>query len=255
MTPHAPSAGVDRDTAAVEICLVGAFRAGDESAFDALVARQEPRLRRLCRRYLRDEHAVDDILQECFARLLQPLRSAVTLDAGAWLHRTATNLCRDHLRRRRVRDSRAANTPAGAADGAFPELPDADPAVLPPEALDLALTRAMIRAAAGQLPPRQRSVLVLRDVWGLSQEDAAAALGMSPGAVQGTLFRARERFRAEYVGAMGMNDRPAECATVAYTLDTIAPSQLRADRLSALRRHARTCDSCRLRLEIVTPAA
>lgn len=134
----------------------------------------------------------DDVVQESFARLL-----ATPPTPGAplrpWLVRVATNLCIDALRRRRRRPYTGpwlpapAEEPEGGWDACLAsEAPD-------PEARYGLLESASYAflVALEELGPRQRAVLLLRDVLGYSGAEAAAALGTSEGNVRVVHLRAR----------------------------------------------------------------
>ncbi|WP_249675009.1 sigma-70 family RNA polymerase sigma factor [Acidocella sp. C78] len=101
-----------------------------------------------------------------------------------WLHRVALNLCMDRLRRRRevaVADPPEQADPAPGAD--FMLARDAE-------------SRRVERAVAG-LPARQREALVMQVYQGLSNIEAAAALGISVEALESLLARARRALRQQ----------------------------------------------------------
>ena len=134
-----------------------------------------------------DRQAACDLSQETFLRAWQRFEQISAYERpDAWLIHVATNLALQHLRRRRA--------PVGAAvslDEAF------DPGVSDPgQRFPL---RDLVRETLLGLPPRDRALLALREVYGLSGEETAAALGMTPNAAKVALFRARERFRAAYL--------------------------------------------------------
>jgi RNA polymerase sigma-70 factor (ECF subfamily) len=125
-----------------------------------------------------------------------------------WLYRIATTACLTALEGRSRRPMPAGLAgPADDADGplaaARPDIPWLQPlpdAVLQPGPGDPAATvalRAGLRlalvAAMQQLPPRQRAVLILRDVLAWRAAEVADVLGMSPAAVNSALQRARDR--------------------------------------------------------------
>lgn len=240
--------------------LVEAMRRGDERAFAELVRRYSRRLHGMCMRYLHDEHLADDTVQETFLRMLENLaRVDDDLNLGPWLHRIATNLCLDELRRHR-RAIRWLDSDEDGQESLLFQVIDGDRARQPEHAFDDCVVRDRVRAAASRLPARQLTVLA-NDLCDVSQADTARALGVSVGAVQGILFRARERFRSEYMELAGTGGLPPECATVAFTLEMVPLRSLRLDRLKALRRHLSECGrTCTRfgelleRAERVTPA-
>lgn len=180
-----PAAGGDPDREAL-----ARVAAGDVDPFQPLVERHQDRLIAVCQRLLGDREAARDAAQEVF---LKAFRKAGDFEPRAqvstWLYRIAVNHCLNVLRRRRI----ARFLPWGGGDGGEEEAPAFDP---PDEAADpetaLASRRRWqrVRRAIDRLPPGQRAVLVLVRFEGLSYKEAAAALGISPGAVESRLVRA-----------------------------------------------------------------
>jgi RNA polymerase sigma-70 factor (ECF subfamily) len=193
---------------------VAAARAGDEPAFAALVERHRAELRVHCYRMLGSFEEAEDLVQETFLRAWKNLggfegRSTVR----SWLYRIATNACLDVLdgRPRRVLPHHLAG-PVGPTDAAPPRtdvswlqpFPDrlAEP-VAPSESEPdaVAVTRETIElaflAAIQHLPPRQRAVLILRDVLGWPARQTATLLDGSVASVNSALQRARTTLREQ----------------------------------------------------------
>jgi RNA polymerase sigma-70 factor (ECF subfamily) len=192
--------------------IVAAARAGDEDAFATLVERHRAELRVHCYRMLGSFDESEDLVQETFLRAwknLDGFQGRSTL--RAWLYRIATNACLDVLegRARRVlphhlsppSDPRVALPPR--TDIAWlqpfpdhlwePESPSEaqpDAAVVARETIELAFL-----AAIQHLPPRQRAVLVLRDVLGWPAKQTATLLEGSVASVNSALQRARATLR------------------------------------------------------------
>ncbi len=177
-----------------DVALLAAYRQGDVRAFEMLFERHHGRLRALSVRYLADAGEADDVVQETFIRLL---RIADQVDEGfkvmAWLHRVAANLCLTALRRRaRVQlVSGDEEWLLAARDHHRDRQPD--------QAYEMGQARDRLVRVAGNLPAQQRTVLLLREIEGLSYGEIAVRLGISHGAVESLLFRARRRFKREYV--------------------------------------------------------
>ena len=225
--------------------LLSAHWGGDESAFAMLMLRYRSRLRGMCWNYLHDAETVEDVLQDTFCAVLERAHAVDgDLNLAAWVHRIAANLCIDELRRR---TRRAGLQTAGDAGSALGSIVDEDRMGRPDEALELDVTRRLVRAAILQLPGRQRDVLILRDLCGHSEAATARALGISWGAVQGTLHRARERFRQTYVALESDGALPGECGEVAFVFEHLRLRSLRKDRLGAVKRHLDECPWCRAR--------
>lgn len=196
---------------------VAAARAGDESAFTMLVERHRVELRVHCYRMLGSFEESEDLVQETFLRAWKNLGGfAGRSSFRAWLYRIATNACIDALdgRARRVlpqhlappSDPRIAMPPRTDVAWLQP-FPDrlcepAAPGAAEPEAV--VVTRETIElaflAAIQHLPPRQRAVLLLRDVLGWQAKQAGALLGDSVASVNSALQRARATLREHLPG-------------------------------------------------------
>jgi RNA polymerase sigma-70 factor (TIGR02960 family) len=167
-----------------------------ESAFAALAERHRRELHVHCYRMLASFEEAEDAVQETFLRAWRHRASA---EPGpglrAWLYRIATNACLDALRRRKRRsvDVRSYADlpwlqpyPDRLLDEVAPREEEPDAVVVTRETIELAYI-ALIQL----LPPRQRAVLILRDVLGWSAAETAALLEMSVAAANSALQRAR----------------------------------------------------------------
>lgn len=178
---------------------------------DQALAGLRPELVRYCYRVLGDGGLAEDAAQEV---LLAGWRARERYDPArgsirTWLYTIATRHCLDRLkaavRRELPTDMVEHADPASSTDRVLP----AGSWITPlPDALDPATAweqRETIRmafvAALQRLPPRQRVVLVLRDVYALSAAETAAVLGTSETAVHSTLRRARRTIAAPSPGA------------------------------------------------------
>jgi RNA polymerase sigma-70 factor (ECF subfamily) len=163
-----------------------------------------------CYRMLGSAFEAEDAVQETFIRAW---RNADRYDAGraamrTWLYAIATNVCLDMLRsaqrRARAMDLAPAATPGDPLAPPLPEhrwvLPVPDSRVLPADPGEVAVARETIRlafvAALQHLPPRQRAVLILRDVLCWTAAEVAALLESSVASVTSALQRARATLRA-----------------------------------------------------------
>jgi RNA polymerase sigma-70 factor (ECF subfamily) len=126
-----------------------------------------------------------DLAQGTFVRLYR--RGAMPDDPQAWLTTVATNLLRDHRRRRQRRGELIAQWPTEPVLASHPS--SADAAVLADEA------RKHIRAALNALSPRDRQLLILRHE-GHSYREIATMVGVADGSVGTLLARASRAFRA-----------------------------------------------------------
>jgi len=177
---------------------VAAARAGDESAFAALVERYRRELQVHCYRMLGSLEDAEDIVQETLLRAWRKRDSFQGRSTfRAWLYRIATNACLDALKRRpRPATSGAEANPAEVPwlqaypdrllEGIAPPDDEPDSVVVAKETIEIAFL-----VAIQHLPPRQRVVLILRDVLGWSASETAALLDASVAAVNSALQRAR----------------------------------------------------------------
>lgn len=181
-----------------EAGLLAAARGGDEHAFEQLTSPYRRPLHVHCYRMLGSFHDADDALQETLLRAWRGLeRYEPRAPFRAWLYRIATNASLTALERRQ-RHERGLTYEEVAPhlqpypDRLLDELPSPEPGaearVEEREAIGLAFVTAM-----QLLPPKQRAVLVLRDVMGWSARETAEALDDSVAAVNSALQRARER--------------------------------------------------------------
>ncbi|MBA2356890.1 MAG: sigma-70 family RNA polymerase sigma factor [Actinobacteria bacterium] len=162
--------------------LVERTKAGDLDAFEALVKRYRAVVFRVASRIVgRDE--ADDVSQDAFLRAFHRLEQ-FRRDSPfrSWLLRIAHNAALDALERRRP------------AEGDPPEdTPEAVPARTrtPADELEVSERRDRLALKLRQVSPAHRTVLVLRDLEGLSYEEIAEVTDSPLGSVKGRLFRAR----------------------------------------------------------------
>jgi len=146
--------------------------------------RHRAELRAHCRRMLGSSFDAEDAVQET---LLRAWRASGRFEGRApvrsWLYRIATNVCLDALAQTARRPVPVEEVP-----------PSIDPAGEPEDPSDRALAREDLRlaiiAATGNLPPRQRAVLMLRDVLSWRATEVAELLGTTPAGVNSALQRA-----------------------------------------------------------------
>jgi RNA polymerase sigma-70 factor, ECF subfamily len=173
---------------------------GGEAAFAALAERHRRELHVHCYRMLGSFQEAEDAVQDTFLRAWSH-RASVEVGPGlrAWLYRIATNACLDALRRRKRRgvDARSYAElpwlqpyPDHLLDEVAPREDEPDAVVVARETIELAYI-VLIQL----LPPRQRAVLILRDVLGWPAKDAAELLETSVASVNSALQRARAALR------------------------------------------------------------
>jgi putative glutamine amidotransferase len=157
---------------------------------ERVFAEQQPVLRRRLHRMTGDAQAAEDLCQEVFVRAWRAApREAPEPTLRSWLHRTASNLAVDELRRR-------ARHPVAASEQMASQL------AVPAEREDGAA-----REALAQLAPHDRLVLLLRFQAGLSLREVGELLAISEEAARKRVARARRRF-AEALRAVRQEPAP-----------------------------------------------
>ena len=173
--------------------LLDAARRGDQGAFERLVEPYRRELHAHCYRMLGSLHESEDLVQETF---LRAWRARATYEGRAslraWLYQIATNACLDALDKRPRTVSPDGEVlwlepyPDALLEGLAETAPGPEARYETKEAVTLAFVAALQR-----LPPRQRAVLVLRDVLGFHAAEVAETLESSEVSVNSALQRAR----------------------------------------------------------------
>jgi RNA polymerase sigma-70 factor, ECF subfamily len=168
--------------------LVRRAKDGDERALAALCERYAPRVERLAARVLGDNEDACDAAQEALAKLCVRLRQfRGESQFSTWLHRLVVNTCRDLHARRSIRRWE----PIGDMQAEM-AAPDDDPA----RSALLAELRSELSTCLDAIPPAQARVVVLKDGFGYTFEEIAAASGMPVGTAKCYAHRGRNRLRA-----------------------------------------------------------
>ena len=204
---------------------------GDERAFAAIFRRYHQDLYRFCLAIVGNPHDAQEALQNTMAKVLRALPGEEReIELKPWLYRIAHNESIDLLRRRR-------------------ETHELDVEQVAPGyglAEDV-MTRERLRQLLddlGELPERQREVLVMRELSGLDFEEIGGALGTSGAVARQTLYEARQSLRQMGEG------REMGCSEVAKAL---SDGDGRVARRRSVRAHLRSCAGCRrFREEIKT---
>jgi RNA polymerase sigma-70 factor (ECF subfamily) len=173
-----------------EASLLARAQAGDVDAFEQLSSTYADRIYMLLLRLLGDGGEAEDVAQEVMLRAWQGItRFQGQSSYFTWLYRIAVNEANRALEKR-------ARRPAGVSIGAdelqLPASATFDPSR---QAENSELRRALGQALAG-LPPPLRTAIVLRDVEGLSTQEAAEIAGVGQAAFKSRLHQARLRVRA-----------------------------------------------------------
>jgi RNA polymerase sigma-70 factor, ECF subfamily len=215
---------------ATDAALIEAAKAGDRRALDELLARYEQPIYRFGLRMCGDEESAREVLQETLLaafRNLPGFRGEAAL--STWLYQIARSFC---IKERRGVRPTIPIDPALPDQGKSPELQ-----------AHARQIGAALAAAIAELPADQREVLVLRDVEGLSAEEAAAVVGIEIGALKSRLHRARMALRRQLVGVLEAGDTEP-CPELAQELSAYAASEIDQATCVQIEAHLASCPRC-----------
>lgn len=180
-----------------EAALIQRCAAGEQSACAELVASHERMVFQLALHLLGDRDEALDLSQEVFLRVFRTLRTFRGQSAlRTWIYRIAINQARNRQRwwRRRRRSDQVQLEHHVHDHGELPQPEDGD---APDRALQRQEIAARLWAALDALPFDQRTVIVLREIDGLSYEEIADSLNVAIGTVKSRLTRARQTLRRD----------------------------------------------------------
>lgn len=159
--------------------LMQAVAGGDLNAFNELVLRYQGLAWNAAYRFLGDSMGAEDVAQECFLRILKASPGyRPTAAFRTYFYRILINLCIDRTRK----------IPLANMDD-IADMPD--PALDAAERLIAKERRAKVREALNALPHNQKAAMILRHYEGLSYNEIAQILSVTPKAVEGLISRAR----------------------------------------------------------------
>lgn len=186
--------------------LVARARQGDQAAFERLVSETYADTYTLAYRLTGDEEDARDVVQESYLRAYRGLkRFRGDAQFTTWLYRITANCATTYLGKRSRRRTEAMPDDL--------QIADVNPERDPEARADATLLRDRLETALGDLPPKLRAVVVLRDVYDLPHEAIAAELGISESAAKVRLHRARRKLRdAVFPGRTGSHEHDDEVA-------------------------------------------
>lgn len=203
----AAAAGSSLVGAADDRTLIERAQAGDRPAFEALVRRYDRQVLRLALNVLGSTEDARDVYQEAFLKIYRNLpRFRFECAFYTWIYRIVTNICLDHLRRRRSHpEEQPPLLPASASDerpnGDFFERQQGNGTHFDPEreVLGREIGR-QVEAALEALSPRERMVFEMRHYQGMKLRAIGEALDTTEETVKNSLFRATRKLRTQLEG-------------------------------------------------------
>ena len=177
--------------------LVERAQQGDTKAFEILVAKYNRRLGRLLSRFIKDEHEVNDVVQELFIKAYRALPNFRGDSAFyTWLYRISINTAKNFLSNNNKRPIMSSEITNG--DGEVMDVVEQVADNLTPEA-ELMNKQILqtVESAVAKLPEDLRRAITLREMDGLSYEEIAEVMQCPIGTVRSRIFRAREVIAAD----------------------------------------------------------
>jgi RNA polymerase sigma-70 factor, ECF subfamily len=193
------TAGVlKRDSVQDEAALIRSAQRGDQAAFERLVHSYDQNVLRLAYNLLRSQEDARDIYQEAFLRVHRNLHTfRFDCSFHTWLYRIVTNLCLDHLRKRKVRREEApvVETEGGVKDRLV-EFAETRATGDPQRQMLSRQLQERIGGVLEGLTPRERAVFEMRHHQGMRLRAIGDVLGTTEEAAKNCLFRATQKMRA-----------------------------------------------------------
>ena len=179
--------------------LIERFQSGDVTAFESLVNRYQGKVYDIAYHHARNAEDAYDLSQEVFERVFKSIgRFKKKSSFYTWLYRITVNVCIDYTRKR----SRFQTVPIEEWICSH-ESQIAGPGYSPSESVELQELKQQIARAIDQLPPKQRTVFILKRQEGLSLAEIAKILDRSEGTIKAHLFHATHKLMdllAPYIG-------------------------------------------------------
>lgn len=167
---------------------------GDQRAFAELVGLYQDKLFHMAYRMLYNRQEAEDVVQETFLRVYKNLeRYDESLKFSTWIYRIATNLCIDRLRKRKPSYSLdAESTDHEGLDG-YSMIPSDDRT--PESELLLSETQRIIHDSIDSLPPKYKTIMMLRYIQEMSLQEIGDVLDMPVTTIKTRVHRGREFLR------------------------------------------------------------
>jgi RNA polymerase sigma-70 factor (ECF subfamily) len=194
--------------------LIGRMRARDGSAVTDLASLYGPRIQQLAFRYLKNWEDAEEVAQDVLLKVYRKIE-AFRGDAAlsSWIYRITFNTAMSRLRSARFNRSAELQTPEAIVDG-VPQIKSepADWSSLADDQVMRAQMRERLIDALSRLPEVYRVPVLLRDINGLSTEEASAILKVKPQTLKSRLHRGRlilRKHMGDFAGGIDLHAREA----------------------------------------------
>jgi RNA polymerase sigma-70 factor (ECF subfamily) len=196
----------DEASRAAEVLLIREAQAGSRAAFDALIRQYDQAVLRLALRLTGSEQDAQDIHQEAFLKAYRYLNNfRFECSFYTWIYRIATNLCLDHLRRRKSRREEQSVVLDGRGEemDLLGNVSDDRSGANPARELERKVLGEKIQDALSHLTPRERMVFELKHYQGLKLRAIGEMLQTTEETAKNTLFRATRKLRTQLAEVHG----------------------------------------------------
>ena len=167
------------------------FKTGDRATFEEIVLKYQNRIYNLCRHMLRSAHDAEDAAQDTFIKAFQNLDNfKPKASFYTWLYRIAVNTCIDYKKRPFLES--IFNISDEGEEFAL-EQASCEPS--PEELYESRQLKLTLHKSLGKLSIKLKTVILLREIEGLSYEEIAAILDVSIGTVKSRISRGREELK------------------------------------------------------------
>ena len=170
--------------------LIARLQARDEAAFEELIRQYEKKVYSLCARMCGNAEDAEEATQDAFLALWSGIyRFRQESSLSTWIYRLASNACIDLMRRKK----KGAGSVSLDDEELFVDA--VDPAPQPHEEAERRETQRLLQEGLLSLPAEYRSILLLREIEGLSYSEISAALDLELGTVKSRISRGRTLLR------------------------------------------------------------
>ena len=174
-----------------ESSIIDRFKRGEKGVFEELVLKYQDRIYNLCRHMLGNSHDAEDAAQDAFMKAYQNLNNfRPEASVYTWLYRIAVNTCLDYKKRPFFK---SLFMKPNEDEEYIPEPVSDEPS--PEKLYELKQLGLVLRKSLGKLSLKLRTVIILKEIEGLSYEEIAEVLDVSVGTVKSRISRAREELK------------------------------------------------------------
>lgn len=170
--------------------LIKAFQSGNVNSFETLIIKYKDRVFNLCYRFLGDYQEAEDASQDVFVKVYNALNKfRFKSSFYTWLYRITVNTCKNRINSLAFKKIRKNVQLENNENSELMKI--SDERYNPATQLEKKERVKLIQRAINELSPGQRTIIILRDIEGLSYEEIGSIIGKRLGTVKSRLSRAR----------------------------------------------------------------